>query len=183
MMQSPLDIAARLRELRDACGYSIEQLASELSIDAAVYAGYEVDGRDIPISIIFEIANLFHVDFNEILSGSSSKLDTYHVVRAGDGAPCDRMPGYHFTDLASRYAHKIMQPLMVTLDADEPPAQLVSHKGQEFNYVLEGQVIVFFGDREIALNVGDSIYFNPKLPHGQRCGDAPCARFLTVIAE
>ena len=40
-----------------------------------------------------------------------------------------------------------------------------------------------FGDQEIVLNEGDSIYFNPTYPHGQRCnGDVP-ATFLTMIAE
>ena len=33
------------------------------------------------------------------------------------------------------------------------------------------------------LNAGDSIYFNPTYPHGQRCnGDVPC-KFITIIAE
>ena len=35
----------------------------------------------------------------------------------------------------------------------------------------------------IQLNAGDSIYFNPTYPHGQRCnGDVPC-KFITIIAE
>ena len=33
------------------------------------------------------------------------------------------------------------------------------------------------------MNPGDSIYFNPTIPHGQRCGSDVKARFLTVIAE
>ena len=55
--------------------------------------------------------------------------------------------------------------------------------GEEFNLVLKGSLIVVFGDQEIVLNEGDSIYFNPTYPHGQRCnGDVP-ATFLTMIAE
>ena len=183
MMQNTSDIAARLRELRDACGYTAEQLANELNIDVKVYENYEEDGRDIPISVIFDVANLFHVDFNEILTGSGGKLETYHVVRAGEGKPVDRVPGYSFSDLAFRYTHKIMQPLLVTLDPSDQTPDLITHKGQEFNYVVEGSIYLVFGDREILLNRGDCIYFNSSLPHGQRCaGDSP-ATFLTVIAE
>ena len=49
--------------------------------------------------------------------------------------------------------------------------------------MLEGNVIVTLGDKEFSLTAGDSIYFNPTIPHGQRCGGPEKARFLTVIAE
>ena len=57
--------------------------------------------------------------------------------------------------------------------------KLITHKGQEFNLVLEGTVIVTLGDKEfVSVNAGDSIYFNPTIPHGQRCGGDVKARFL-----
>ena len=74
-----------------------------------------------------------------------------------------------------------MQPLLVTLDPCDEPAALVTHSGQEFNYVTKGTVILVFADREIKLNVGDSVYFNPQIPHGQRCGSAESATFVTMI--
>ncbi len=71
----------------------------------------------------------------------------------------------------------------MTIDPSDKPAALVQHDGEEFNLVLKGSLIVVFGDQEIVLNEGDSIYFNPTYPHGQRCnGDVP-ATFLTMIAE
>ena len=63
-----------------------------------------------------------------------------------------------------------MQPLLVTLEPSDKPAGLITHSGQEFNLVLEGTVIVVIGDKEFTLTAGDSIYFNPTIPHGQRCG-------------
>ncbi len=182
-MDNLKEIAERIAGLRDACGYTADELADELGIDRAVYASYEADGKDIPISVIFQIANKFNVDFNEVLTGNSPKLDTYHIVRAGTGRDVSRYPGYSYQDLAFRYSHKVMQPLLVTLDPSDEPAALVSHTGQEFNYVVEGKVIVAFGDNEFLLEKGDSIYFNPKYPHGQKCGGDSPATFLTMIAE
>ena len=60
---------------------------------------------------------------------------------------------------------------------------LITHTGQEFNLVLEGTVVVVIGEKEFTLTAGDSIYFNPTIPHGQRCGGDVKARFVTVIAE
>lgn len=177
------EIGARLRELREASDYTVEQLASELNIAPEIYSAYEVDGKDIPISVIYEISNKFGVDFTEIVTGTPARLDTYHIVKRGDGRQVNRNPEYHFEDLAYRYADKVMQPLLVTLEPTDTPAKLITHSGQEFNMVLEGTVVVCIGDKEFFLTAGDSIYFNPTIPHGQRCGGPEKARFITVIAE
>ncbi len=183
MEQQIRELTDRIRELREVCGYTAEQLAEELGIDAALYRSYETEGLNIPINIIFQIANKFGVDFNELLTGESGKLDTYHVVRKGEGRDTNRCPGYRFKDLAYRYGHKVMQPLLVTLDPSDAVADLITHSGQEFNMVLEGTIKVTFDQKEIILHTGDTIYFNPTHPHGQSCvGDQP-AVFLTVIAE
>ena len=56
------EIGLRLRELRETSDYTVERLAAELKVDPDVYRGYEQDGKDIPISLIYEIANKFGVD-------------------------------------------------------------------------------------------------------------------------
>ncbi|MBP5754775.1 MAG: cupin domain-containing protein, partial [Clostridia bacterium] len=71
-------------------------------------------------------------------------------------------------------------PMIVTISPSEGKPQLVSHGGQEFNYVLEGTVGVTIGGKEIILNEGDSVYFDPAIPHGQFAVGG-VARFLTVI--
>ena len=181
-MESIKEIAARIRELREVCDYTQEKLADELGIAAELYAGYEQNG-DFPISVIYEIANKFGVDFNELVTGEPSRINTYQVVRRGQGKTVSRFSGYRFKDLAFRYADKIMRPLLVTLEPSDEHAELVTHAGQEFNLVLKGSIDVIFEDKVITLGEGDSIYFNPTYPHGQRCHGNSKARFLTVIAE
>lgn len=177
------EIGLRIQGLREACEVTREEMAAELDVPVEVYARWEETGSDVPISAIYHLARKFGVEFTEILTGSAAKLDTYHVVRSGEGKIVDRYPGYHFEDLAWRFSSKIMQPLLVVLDPSDEPAKLVTHGGQEFNLVLEGTVVVTWGDREFALNAGDSIYFNPEIPHGQRCGSEVPAKFVTIIAE
>ena len=74
----------------------VERLAAELKVDPDVYRGYEQDGKDIPISLIYEVANKFGVDFAEILTGTPARLDTYHIVRRGHGRVVNRNPEYPF---------------------------------------------------------------------------------------
>ncbi|MCQ2495249.1 MAG: XRE family transcriptional regulator [Lachnospiraceae bacterium] len=183
MIDEIKEIAERIAGLRDACGYSQEEFAKELGVDIETYKEYESTGKNVPISVIYEISKLCKVDFAEVLTGESAKLDTYHVVRQGQGQVIDRFPGYYFKDLAYRFTQKIMQPLMVTIDPSDKPVDLVSHKGEEFNIVISGVIIVNINGKEIRLEEGDSIYFNPEIPHGQRCGCDKPSTFLTMIAE
>ncbi len=176
-------IGQRIRGLREAFDVSREEMASELGVDTTTYTAYEETGADVPISAIFHMASRFGVDLNAILTGISSKLDTYQVVKAGTGRTVDRYPGYYYQDLAWGFTRKIMQPLLVTLDPTDEPAELVTHAGQEFNLVMRGTVIITFDDRDLTLEPGDSIFFNPLHPHGQRCGGDEPAQFVTIIAE
>jgi transcriptional regulator with XRE-family HTH domain len=177
------EIGLRIEGLREACDVSAEDMARELEVSLETYLDWEKTGEDVPISAIYHLARKFNVEFTEILTGTAAKLDTYQLVRKGQGREVDRYPGYYYEDLAWRFSDKIMQPLLVVLDPSDEPAKLVTHSGQEFNLVLEGTVIVNWADKEFVLNAGDSIYFNPKVLHGQRCGGTQKAKFVTIIAE
>lgn len=177
------ELAARLRELREDCGYTQEELAQELNIDLQTYQEYETTGSDVPISVIFQISKKFRLDYSEILSGVSAKLNTYQLVRSGEGQITKRFTGYEYRSLAYHYNNRVMQPFVVKLDPSQTRSRLSEHAGEEFNYVLKGRMSLIIGDRELILNTGDSIYFNSNIPHGQNCyGDEP-AEFLVLIAE
>jgi mannose-6-phosphate isomerase-like protein (cupin superfamily) len=176
------DIAARIRELRDVCGYTAETLADELRVERVKYYEYEKTG-DFPISVIYEIANKFGVDFSELVTGDESRLTTYQVIKRGGGRSINRFEGYRYKDLAYKMKNKIMQPLLVTLDPTDEPASLVRHAGEEFNLVLKGKVAVTIDGQELILEEGDSVYFNAELPHGQKCAGNDKARFVTIISE
>jgi len=177
------ELAQRIAGLRDACGYTVEEFAARLGVELETYRAYEETGFDVPASLLMHVANVCKVDMGVLLTGISTHLDTYQVVRAGEGRVVKRFLGYHFQDLAYSYSNKIMQPLLVTLEPDKEPAELVTHAGQEFNYVTRGRVILVFNEREIILNEGDSIYFNPQIPHAQWCGSDEPATFVTMITE
>lgn len=175
-------MAARIRELRDISGYSVEEIAQKLELPADIYAQYEENGENIPINVLFRLSNILKVDLNEILTGQQPHLESYCLVKRGKGMEIDRYPGYRFHSLAYTYKRRVMEPLLVTVEASETETALVTHGGQEFNLCLEGTMELLFDGKVIQLKEGDSVYFNPTRPHGQRAVGGR-ARFLTVITE
>ena len=176
-------ISERIRELREIFDMTEEDMAKETGVDVDAYIEYEKSGKNIPISVLYHISQKFGVDLSEILTGEPARISTLQVCRRGKGQTIDRYPGYMFESLAPRFKGKIIEPLLVTLLPGQPDAALVTHEGQEFNLVLEGEIVITYGDKEYTLAAGDAVYFDPKTPHGQKAIGTEKARFLTVITE
>ena len=104
----------------------------------------------------------------------------YCITRKNAGIMIERYPGYSFEALAHNFIGRDKEPMIVTLSASQERAALVSHSGQEFNYVLEGKIGITLGKRTFELSAGDSVYFMPSIPHGQ-FAITETAKFLTII--
>ncbi len=174
-------IADRIKELRDILDISSEKIASDIGVSTEQYLEYESAVSDIPVGKLYLIADVLGVDPTVLLVGEDPRMADYTIIRGGNGIRVERYAGYEFSSLAYNYKNREMEPMIVTLKPTDTP-DLVKHEGQEFNYVISGKVAVTVGEREFILNAGDSIYFNPKIPHGQRAVDET-AKFLTVINE
>ncbi len=176
-------IADRIRELREVSELSIVDVAAKLGISPEQYLAFENNQQPIPISTVTALAKILNVDHTVLLTGEAPRMAKYTLVRSGEGVKVERCPGYGFQSLAYNFKNRTMEPLLVNLephDDEESQPQLISHGGQEFNLVLEGTVKVVLGTREFILNKGDSIYFDPSIPHGQRALGGPVT-FVTII--
>lgn len=177
-------IASRIRELRESSGVSAREAAEGLGIGLPEYQNYESGILDAPISVLYGIAGMFKVDMTDLMTGKSPNLQRYCVVRSGQGPEIERYPGYRFQSLAFDFQNRLFEPLMVTLDpAKNHSISLVRHGGHEFNLVLSGRVRVVLGGKTVDLSRGDSVYFDPEIPHGQLALDEAPASFLTIIAR
>ena len=183
MLEQTRLVAMRIRELRDIVGYTVEEIAAKLNISAEKYSQYEQDGTDIPISVIYTLANIYKVDTTDIFSGKSPKMTTLSLVKKGEGITVERFEGYKFENIAYSFAHKTMEPMIVTLEPNSEVPKMVMHSGQELNFCLEGSMTLYHDGNEVTLNEGDCAYFDPTKPHGQRANGSAAAKFLTVINE
>lgn len=177
-------IAERIREIREVSGYTAESLARRLNIPPDVYMKYENAEEGIPISTLYQLAGILKVELTELLTGSTPHLHSYCLVKNGEAPYIERYKGYSFQNLAYSFVNKKIEPLLVTIDPEEnKQMSLVTHPGQEFNFVLEGRIRVILGGKELILEPGDSLYFDPTIPHGQTAVDDKPGKFLTVIVN
>jgi transcriptional regulator with XRE-family HTH domain len=182
MEQAYKEIAPRLRGLRDALDMSIEDLAAKTGVSAAGVAEYESGEMEIPVGYLMKVAQACHVDLTVLISGVEPHLKGYSLVRHGEGLSVERRKDYDYKSLAYRFSGRKMEPFLITVPAKKPEDMtLVAHSGQEFIHVMEGRLELRLGEESLALDPGDSLYFDSQTPHALRGLDDKHAVFLDVI--
>ena len=71
---------------------------------------------------------------------------------------------YIYKDLAPEVKGRHMEALMVQLE-ENPEGELSVHEGEEFIYVMEGEVLLDIADDHHELTPGDSAYYQSTAPH------------------
>jgi mannose-6-phosphate isomerase-like protein (cupin superfamily)/DNA-binding XRE family transcriptional regulator len=183
MKEDLKEITARVKVLREIEEISAETLAKELGFDPAEYNAWEGGEKDFPVGALVEIAARFRVDLSELISGAASKLKTFCLTRAKEAPEVSRRPMYAYWNLAYNFHRKKAEPFLVEAKAEtgNNPLSLNTHPGQEFNYVLEGRLLISIGGHEMELGPGDCVYYDSTEPHGMKALDGKAARFLAFV--
>jgi len=183
MKENIKEIASRVKVLREIEEISVESLAKELGFDISEYQAWESAQKDFPVGALVEIAARFKVDLSELISGAASKLKTFCVTRAGQAPEVSRRPMYGYWNLAFYFHRKKAEPFLVEASAEteNKPISLNTHPGQEFNYVLEGKLLISISGHDIELGPGDCVYYDSNEPHGMKALDGKAARFLAIV--
>ena len=183
MEEQIIQIAERLRGLRDALDLSIDELIGECGISREEYEKAENGSADISVGMLQKIARQYNLPLDTLMFGEEPKMSTYFLTRAGKGTSIERTKAYKYQALAAGFRDRIADPFIVTIEPKptETPIHLNTHAGQEFNLVLEGRVEIHIGEKSLILGVGDSIYFNAQLPHGMRALDEKPMKMLAII--
>jgi transcriptional regulator with XRE-family HTH domain len=176
-------ISERLRGLREVLELTAEKLAGDCNISLQEYQAAESGNSDISVSMLQKIARKYSIALDVLMFGEEPKMNTYFIARSGMGTSIERSKAYKYQSLAAGFKHRKADPFIVTVEPKEEnePVHFNTHNGQEFNYVLEGQMKLFINDKEVVLKAGDSIYFDAQFSHAMRALDGKTVRFLAII--
>ena len=180
-----LEVAGRIRELREISGYTPEEMAQKTDLDTRQYLKYEQGGQDLPFSFIHKCSLVFKVGMTDLLEGRSERLSSFTVTRAGGGEDTVKEDGIEIRNLAPLFRNKLAEPYHVKYEYDEAqqdqPIHLSTHSGQEFDLILDGHLKVQVGNNFAYLKEGDSILYNSSTPHGMIAVDGKDCVFLAVV--
>ena len=183
--ESLKEIAARIREMRAISGHSTSKMASLTEVSEKDYIEIEAGRMDPSFSFLHKCSIAFGIDITTLLEGHSAKLSHFQVNRAGQGPVAVNEPGILIRNMAAMFRDRLATPYFVTYDYNEKqqhePLQLHTHGGQEFDYVISGQLKVKVGDHEEVLGPGDSIFYKSSTPHGEIAVGGKSCTFVAMI--
>ena len=180
-----LEIAERIRDMREIMGFSESEMAEKTEVSLALYKAYESGEVDLPFTFIHKCALAFGIDITDLLEGHSSTLTSYTVTRKGMGQQTAKETGIDIMNMAPKFKNKLAEPYWVRYEySDElqhQPIHLTKHSGQEFDLVLSGALLVQVGTNKEILHEGDSIYYNSSTPHGMIAVEGKDCVFCAVV--
>ena len=180
-----LEVAQRIREMRDILGMSVEELAEKAEVTKEQYIEYESGSVDLPFTFIHKCALAFNVGLSDLLEGRSALLSTYTVTRKGHGQDTAKEEGIVIQNMAPMFRNKLAEPYYVTYqyreDLQDKPIHTTKHSGQEFDFVIKGRMKFQIGDNVEYLSEGDSIFYNSSNPHGMIAVDGQDCVFIAIV--
>jgi transcriptional regulator with XRE-family HTH domain len=183
------DIGERLRSERESAGLSHEELGERAQVDAATVAAIELGDETPSVGLLLNLARALGVPAGHVFEMGSPPR-RIEVVRAGERWRVERASSesgtslsYSYEALSYRLTEKMMQPFLIEVRIGlDQPVQPSHHDGEEFLYVLDGEIELEIQAEKVRLARGDSVYFDSRLPHILRAASARPARLIAVVA-
>ena len=170
-MQIERVIGQRIRAIRKARGLKLEELAGESGISKGLLSKIENAKVSSPISTYSNIAATLGIHFSDLIQGGQG--GGCLVIRKDQRKLVSRRRtpyGYRFESLGDQWPNKNFSPFLLTYlpQPKEAPLPHFKFEGEEFLFLLEGNLEMLYDKERYRLSPGDCIFLDGTIPHGGR---------------
>ena len=181
---------AMLKSLRIQRGWTLKEVSLRTGYPVSTLSKIENDRVSLTYDKLTRISAGLEVDFSRLFGAQDDTAEgsavqgRRSISRAGEGKSIESKAYSHVYPTAE-LLNKRLIPIVVELRARtlEEFGELVRHSGEEYTYVLEGEVEVHTSVyAPVRLGTGDSIYLDSTMGHAYlAAADGPC-RVLAVCS-
>ena len=159
-------LSSRIRSLRCAHRITVEALAASAGCSKSLISKIETGKVTPTIASLSRIAEALGTNAAALLQESSEERVVFNPAKEPKEHLVQSNEGYEVFPYALAFADKRMQPFLFIAEKGKVKRHRVSHTGDEWMYVLEGRLNFHVGNQTFEMEAGDSLYFDPNLPHG-----------------
>lgn len=181
-------LGGKIKQIRSNQKVSIEELAERSGLKVNLIQKIEKEGIIPSLSPLIKIARALGVRLGTFMDDTDNLGPV--VSRAGNGSEGVRFVSeengarehLNFFSLAADKAGRSMEPFIVEIEpSQQSDYKLSSHEGEEFIFVVDGEVEINYGKDLYHLKKGDSIYMDSIVMHNVHAATAEKARVLVVL--
>jgi len=170
-------LGEKIKDLRLACDLTQEELADRCELTKGYISQLENDLTSPSIATLIDILSALGTDLKEFFSdiGREEKIvfsKNEFVEKCTDA--------YVLNWLVPNAQKNAMEPVHLLLRAGAQTEEDVPHEGEEFGYVLKGEITVYLGKRRVKVKKGESFYYSAQKMHKIVNQTAKDAEFIWV---
>ena len=183
-------IGAKIKSMRETKGLSVEEIAERSGLSVEQIQSIETDQNLPSLGPLIKVARALGVRLGTFMDDSDALGPV--ICRAADrekqstisfsngAADARRHMEYH--PLAQQKAGRHMEPFIIDINPSEDRNfQLSAHEGEEFIYVMQGEIEIVYGKDTYSLNEGDSIFYDSIVKHHVHGVPGKPAKILAVV--
>jgi transcriptional regulator with XRE-family HTH domain len=176
-----VDVATRLRELREGRGISMRTLATKSGLSANALSMIERGKTSPSVSTLYKLADALGVSITSFFGEASEKRQVV-FLRSDERTRMSFTRGV-FEALGGEQFSGRVEPFMLTLEsgAASGPHSIV-HTGHEFVFCLRGKLEYQVEKQTFHLEAGDSLLFASKLQHRWKNPSNTVTNALIIIS-
>ena len=181
-------VGEKIKQIREMKKVSIEELAARSGMEILMVQKIEQEKNVPSLAPLVKIARALGVRLGTFLDDSDSygpvvvRSGEYHKGARFTSQTSDAREHLNFFSLAFDKAGRNMEPFIVDIEPGlQSDYMLSSHEGEEFIYVLEGEIEINYGKEVYRLAKGDSIYLDSIVLHNVHAGNNNSAKILAVV--
>lgn len=149
-----------LRQLRLHRGFSLAQVAKAVGISVGFLSALERLHMSASVGTLRKLARFYKVNILDFFGPAEShgplvSPDKRKVLETGRGVRMELLA----------WGNTTMEPHLFRIAPRADSGESYSHEGEEFLYVLRGELKISVRDDEYRLKPGDSFYFESAMPH------------------
>jgi transcriptional regulator with XRE-family HTH domain len=183
-----LNLGQKIKNLRQRRGMSLERVAEKANLSEPLLSQIEGEIVAPPVATLLKISKALGVNIGYFFQEQGTEKHAVIVPKNERRKVFRRIHedpskvGYYYESLAYPKAEKHMEPFHVTFEVKKKEDLLFfNHKGEEFIYVLDGQLEFNYENETHSLSAGDSLYFDSSIPHAFRAVGKKNAAAIDVI--
>ncbi|HSR13311.1 MAG TPA: cupin domain-containing protein [Thermodesulfobacteriota bacterium] len=183
-----LNLGQKIRTLRQRKGMPVSEVASKTGLSEPLLSQIESEVVAPPVATLLKISKCLGVNIGYFFLDQDTEKHAVIVPKNERKKIFRRIHedptkvGYYYESLAYPKADKHMEPFHVTFEVKRKEDLLFfTHPGEEFIYVLDGQLEFNYEDQTYSLAAGDSLYFDCSIPHAFRATGKKNALAIDVI--
>jgi transcriptional regulator with XRE-family HTH domain len=178
-------VGAAIRSRRRQRGLSLRDLSRLTGFSIGFLSLVERGQSSLALTSLYKVAKALESEVADFFQPNGRVPEEHpppHVTRAGEHAELS-IAGSNRTYqlLSDRARDRVLEPLLVTVLPTESVEEPYSHDGEEFAYVLAGELLCIIAGAAYRLGPGDSIYFPASVPHAIHNDTGELARVLWVL--